>query len=167
MHSETLHSEQESAPLNNKRQDDKKESSKDENALEGIVNIESSRYGSKVPRKAAAKAQGRVAEFVKQMTTKFEYESSEAEGDVSDGSDDNYDVKNEAEVFALYKIANDGKRYDVPSIKILTNTYFSVDSALSVTFARKNFQAGMRLSLMWSLNIKKRYLQVKIVEELF
>merc|ERR1719347_1243322 len=56
------------------------------------------------------KAQGKVAEFVKQMKTKFEDESSEAEGDISDGSDENYDVKNEADVTALYKVASDGKR---------------------------------------------------------
>jgi len=104
------HSKQGIPLKRSKRQEGIKNSSKEVNALEGIVKIENSRSSIRVPRKAAAKAQGRVAEFVKQMKTKFEDESSEAEGDLSDGSDDNYDVKNEAEVFALYKVANDGKR---------------------------------------------------------
>merc|ERR1719318_412342 len=68
---------------------------------------------SKIKRIAATKAQGRVAEFVRQMKTKFEGESSEADADedVSEDSDDNYDVKNEAEVSALYKLVrNDAKR---------------------------------------------------------
>ena len=73
----------------------------------------SARSESKVKRKAATKAQGRVAEFVRQMKTKFEGESSEADADedISEDSDDNYDVKNEAEVSALYKLVrNDAKR---------------------------------------------------------
>ena len=68
---------------------------------------------SKVKRRAATKAQGRVAEFVRQMKTKFEGESSEADADedISEDSDDNYEVKNEAEVSALYKLVrNDAKR---------------------------------------------------------
>merc|ERR1719318_1989182 len=68
---------------------------------------------SKVKRRAATKAQGRVAEFVRQMKTKFEGESSEADADedISEDSDDNYDVKNEAEVSALYRVVrNDAKR---------------------------------------------------------
>jgi len=76
---------------------------------DGINCTGTSKVDIRVPRKAAAKAQGKVAEFVKQMKTKFEDESSEAEGDISDGSDENYDVKNEADVTALYKVASDGK----------------------------------------------------------
>ena len=66
----------------------------------------------RVKRRAATKAQGRVAEFVRQMKTKFEGESSEAEvdEDISDDSDDNYDVKNEAELSSLYKAVMINKR---------------------------------------------------------
>ena len=69
--------------------------------------------GTRARRKAATKAQGRVAEFVRQMTTRFEGESSEAEldEDISEDSDDNYDVKREVGVSALYKLfRNDSKR---------------------------------------------------------
>ena len=52
-----------------------------------------SQNGTRARRKAATKAQGRVAEFVRQMKAKFEGESSEAEidEDISDEYDTNID----------------------------------------------------------------------------
>ena len=47
------------------------------------------------------------------MKKRFEGDSSEAEADndLSEDSDDNYEVKNEAEVSALYRLVrNDAKR---------------------------------------------------------
>ena len=62
-------------------------------------------------RKAATRAQGKVAEFIRQIKTRYEGDSSETEDEqLTDGSGDNYDFMNEVGVSDLFKIVINAAR---------------------------------------------------------
>ena len=101
--------------------------------------------GGRSRRAAATKAKGRVAEFVKQITKKYDGESSEegsaSEKDISndEDSDDNFDIGKETGAPSLYTVTLEGrKRYYFiwRHFLFLNSMYFSIGDGLALYVRR-------------------------------